>query len=235
MASVALIGADGAGKTTIAKHLSDSFPRPVKYLYMGMNPHSSQYALPTSRLFFFIKLHLFKRSAKSATRSGPRDEAAHDLAHKHYERGRLLAMARLLNHLAEEWYRQIISWSYQLRGYTVIYDRHFAFDYAARSGEAGKHDQRLTERLHRWLLNNAYPQPSLVMFLDAPPEVLFERKGEATLPYLEMKRKTFLEQGKRTANFVRIDATQPLERVLTEVTGHMMALHPPGKLEKTAS
>jgi thymidylate kinase len=68
------------------------------------------------------------------------------------------------------------------------------------------------------MLNHIYPQPDLVIFLDAPPEVLFSRKGETTLDYLQQKRKTFLEQGKKTANFVRIDATQPIDAVFAKVT-----------------
>ena len=50
MYTVALIGGDGAGKTTIADQLRDSFPLPLKYLYMGINIESSNVALPTSRI-----------------------------------------------------------------------------------------------------------------------------------------------------------------------------------------
>ena len=41
MATIALIGADGSGKTTIAKMLLESPPAKMKYLYMGLNIESS--------------------------------------------------------------------------------------------------------------------------------------------------------------------------------------------------
>ena len=53
---------------------------------------------------------------------------------------------------------------------------------------------------------------------DAPAEVLYERKKEATLEYLEWRRRVIMEQGATMANFGRVDATQPLDRVLAQVT-----------------
>ena len=72
MFSVALIGPDGAGKTTIGRRIEHTLPLPVKYVYMGVNPDSSNYMLPTTRL-----KHALKRlmGAKPDTQ-GPRDPNA---------------------------------------------------------------------------------------------------------------------------------------------------------------
>jgi thymidylate kinase len=129
----------------------------------------------------------------------------------------MAASARLLNRLAEDCYRQIISWSYQLRGYIVLYDRHFVFDAAQSNLNGRKRKDRLSNRVHRWLLKVVYPKPDLVIFLDAPPAVLFNRKVEVTLDYLAMRRKAFLHQGTTTANFFCIDAAQPVENVYADV------------------
>ena len=57
------------------------------------------------------------------------------------------------------------------------------------------------------MLSNLYPEPELVLFLDAPAEVLHRRKPEWTLDYLDLQRKRISEQGQATRNFVVIDAT----------------------------
>ena len=61
MISVALIGADGAGKTTIARKLQDGFEKPIKYLYMGVSMSSSNAALPTSRFAYWLKRKISKK------------------------------------------------------------------------------------------------------------------------------------------------------------------------------
>src|SRR5437667_23836 len=48
--TVALIGPDGAGKTTIGRRLEKSLPLPVRYLYMGVNAEASNALLPTTRV-----------------------------------------------------------------------------------------------------------------------------------------------------------------------------------------
>lgn len=212
MFSVALIGADGAGKTTIARKLEAALPEQVKYLYMGINIGSSNVALPTSRL-----VEAFKRR-KNGT-AGPANPSLHARPAGPKKRSVLRASLRLLNRLAEEWYRQYLSWKYRRAGYIVIYDRHFQFDFEPAG--AGQKQERLPDRLHRWLLARCYPRPDLVIFLDAPADVLYARKGEATLEYLAARRAAFLQQGRTMPNFIRVDATQSLEQVYAEVIGHI--------------
>ncbi|MDQ4078675.1 MAG: hypothetical protein M3220_20845, partial [Chloroflexota bacterium] len=55
MFTVALIGADGAGKTTVGKRLEGALPLPAKYIYMGINLESSNLVLPTTRLILEVK------------------------------------------------------------------------------------------------------------------------------------------------------------------------------------
>jgi thymidylate kinase len=121
---------------------------------------------------------------------------------------------RLLNRIADESYRQFVSWTYLRRGWIVIYDRHFQFDFQYVPNGSEK---KLSNRLHRWWLTNIYPRPDLVIYLDAPAEVLFSRKHEGTIESLDARRQAFIAQGQRTPNFVRIDAAQPLESAYEQV------------------
>lgn len=220
MFSVALIGADGAGKTTVAQKLELCSPIPVKYLYMGTNIESSNIALPWSRLVLRLKLLSYKRAAKRAGITDPNFVSTHHDAHRNVKPGVVRGALRLVNRLVEGWYRQLVSWNYQRQGTIVVYDRHLLFDAAS----AKKH-KRLLDRLYYFLLTYFYPEPDLVIFLDAPPEVLFARKGETTLEYLQHRRQAYIAQGEKTTNFIRVDAAQQFDKVLAEVSRHIIELY----------
>lgn len=216
MATVALIGPDGAGKTTLARMLEASASLRCRYLYMGVDIGASNVALPTSRVAEWIK----NRRRGGPEPGGPGDPARS----RHGEDGArgtrrairaTRAWLRLANRIAEELYRQLVAAVYQLRGFVVLYDRHFVFDFDDAI-EANKPDS-LDRRLHRRFLAHVYPRPDVVIFLDAPGAVLYARKGESTVVELERRRQAYLRQGASMPGFVRVDATLPLEDVYREI------------------
>ncbi len=219
MATIALIGADGSGKTTIAKMLLDSPPAKMKYLYMGLNIESSNYALPTSRLIYYLKLLKYKKKNKNIKDVKLKNLSLHNIEEDRTvdKRGKLGAFARLANRMAEAWYRQVISWIFQLSGYTVLYDRHYIFDSSTNITSEELKNQRLTTKIHGWMINNMLSKPKLVFLLHAPPEVLFERKGEADIEYLKARTESFMKVGKSLKNFIVVDATQPIDKVFADV------------------
>ncbi len=221
MFTVALIGGDGAGKTTVANAVIQSSGIPIKYLYMGLSTRSSNHALPTSRLVLFLKRRMYRKSAQKSANPLPDEMPASQLEYSEETHGWAWNTARFLNRLAEAWYRQLLSINYQMRGYVVIYDRHFFFDTAP--GVINSQDQSLLllDRLYFWLMSHWYPRPTLTIFLDAPPGLLFRRKSEATPEYLEQQRGVFLNQGRKLAHFFRVDASQPLDEVINEVMQHI--------------
>src|SRR5688572_15148552 len=109
MATVALIGPDGSGKTTIARELEARQPLPLKYLYMGINAESGNVTLPTTRLLHRVRGRVHRRveSAQPSTKARP-------------HRGAIWAAARLLHHLSEEWYRQVACWCSEASGKVVV-------------------------------------------------------------------------------------------------------------------
>ena len=217
MFTVALIGPDGAGKTTVSRRLEQVLPLPIKYLYMGVNPDSSNHLLPTTRL-----VRAFKRARGARPDvAGPPDPLRVRQRPKgavRRVRSSVKATLRLTNRLAEEWYRQYLAWSHVRRGQVVVFDRHFFSDYHAYDVAAGA-DQPLSRRIHGFLLERVYPKPDLVIYLDAPPEVLLARKGEGTLEALERRRRDYLSLADQTRHFAVVDAARPLEEVTQEVAG----------------
>lgn len=213
MFSVALIGPDGAGKTSLTARLRTSCPASIKCLYMGINIEASDHALPTSRLAEYFKR---LQNIKSGVYRSGEDSPSQGENEKRGLGGWLWAIGCLINRLLEEWYRQLLSWGYQICGYAVVYDRHFLYDFTLDG--IGEEKQPGDKRLHRWLLEHCYPRPCLTIYLDAPGEMLFARKGEKTMEELERRRQAFLRLGERVKNFVQIDATRPFDVVYTEVS-----------------
>jgi thymidylate kinase len=210
--TVALIGPDGAGKTTLARRLEQELPMPAHYLYMGVSADSSDRMLPTTRLAHALK----RRRGAAPDTTGPPDPAAVEKprpksAVKRARRSVRSAL-RLTNQLAEESYRNYLAWRYRRRGAVVLFDRHYFSDYYAYDIANGAR-RPLSRRVHGWALKRVYPRPDLVIYLDAPAEVLLARKGEGTLEALERRRGDYLELARVTPNFEVVDAARPLDDV----------------------
>lgn len=216
MASVALIGGDGSGKTTVAKNFVRTRKLPSKYLYMGLSTLKSSPAFPTTLLIRYFKMRSYKNSGSSNVEQYEDPSFTQDYHHNPTKRSDIWHAIRSINYLIDVFYRQVFSWIYQLQGYLVIYDRHFLF--MAAPGYRGKQEeyQHWIDQVLFRIFDRIYPKPNLVVFLDAPPEILNARKPEGKLDYLEKRRIATLEQGKKMKNFICIDTTQSLEKVENE-------------------
>lgn len=227
MSMISLIGADGSGKTTIAKKLIEDQPVKLKYLYMGLNFESSNHSLFTSKLIYNYKL--YKRKKKLGIKGSMKKQniSLHDLNEERMidTRGKFGATFRMLNRIAEQAYRQLIAWGYQLRGYYVLCDRHFLFDGAIDGIKTQKNESRMSTRFYHWVLTKVFPKPDITFFLFAPADVLFSRKGEANLEYLDMKNQSMMSIGNYVNNFIKVDATQPLDKVYSDVRNKIIKFH----------
>jgi thymidylate kinase len=216
MFSIALIGPDGAGKTTIGRRLEYTLPMPVKYLYMGVNSDSSNVMLPTTRLIHAVKRALGVKPDVAGPPDPNRVKPRPKGLVKQGVAG-LRSGLRLVNRLSEEWFRQGLAWYYQRRGYIVLFDRHFFSDYYAYDIANNGPSRPFSRRIHGFMLEHVYPQPDLVIYLDAPAEVLLARKGEGTVEALERRRQDYLQLRDLVKHFVTVDATQPADKVVCDV------------------
>jgi thymidylate kinase len=224
MFTVALVGPDGAGKTTISRRLLETLDLPMKYIYMGINLEASNVMLPTTWLQFKLK----KARQGALDMGGPRDPSkSKPLPKNPFKRAvyELKSGFRMINLIAEEWFRQAVIWLYVRRGYVVLFDRHFFFDYYYHDVVQKWGERPLSSKLHGWMLKNLYPRPELVIFLDAPAEVLFARKGEGTVELIEQRRQEYLQMRGLFENFVTVDATQPQEKVVQDAVRLVREFH----------
>ena len=220
MFTIALIGPDGTGKSTISKKLQGLLPLPTKYIYMGINQEATNFTLPTTLLWKKIK----RASGRGTDMGGPPDPNRLQPPPKNP----LKRMVRELksglwiaNLLAEEWYRQFVTWYYISHGYVVIFDRHFYFDYY-KYHIANRVGRTFGERAHGFVLNRIFPKPDLVIFLDAPAEVLFARKQEGSVELLEQRRQEYNQFQGKVKRFVTIDTTQSVDEVANQVCNVIM-------------
>jgi thymidylate kinase len=213
MPTVALVGPDGSGKTTLARDLSTALNVPAAYLYMGINLEASNVMLPTTRLVLEVK----RRRGRQPDLAGWRETSRTEVSSRATP-ARLKITGRVANQIAEEWFRQLVAWYHQLRGRIVIFDRHFIADYYAYD-VARYRDRRLplARRLHGMMLARFYPRPDLVILLDAPADLLLSRKGEGTLESIERRRAEYHALGRGLPRFAVVDASRPLPTVLTDL------------------
>jgi thymidylate kinase len=127
----------------------------------------------------------------------------------------------LANRLLDEAYRYLVIWFWLKGGNLVIFDRHFYLDYYHYDIES--ENLRWTNRVHAHFLEHVFPKPEVVIYLDAPAKLLFERKGEASVELLELRRQNYLSLKEVMPEFHVVDASQPVEKVFSDVQAILMA------------
>lgn len=212
--TVAVVGADGSGKSTVARQIVGTDPRRFKYIYMGWAIDSANHALPTTRLLAYWKRRALRDEIGDSALP-PAALMSDDMRSK-LPAGKLVKLLSFLNRIADEQYRQLIAWLCRMRGYTVIFDRHYLFEYVQdpESHPDGLH--RWIEKTHARLTKQLCRAPDLVIFLDAPARTLYERKSEWPIEHLEHQRAKIETEGRSARNFVRIDVSQPVDRVVKQ-------------------
>lgn len=223
MFTVALVGADGAGKSTIGKRVARMLPVPARYVYMGVNLESSNLVLPTTRLWLELKRALGLRPdvvGPPRNRNTPRSR--NPLKRSLYG---LKSALRLVNLIAEEWFRQCVVLYYRTGGHVVVLDRDFFLDFRAHEAFDPKAPRPLDFRIHGFLLRHLYRKPEFVICLDAPSEILYARKREGTPEALERRRQEYLGLRHIVERFAVVDAARPEETVAREVAELIVSFH----------
>ena len=196
MTTVALVGPDGAGKTTVAQIVLSELPDAV-YLYCGTNPEMGD-LLWTTKMAARLRggvSHGVPRAVSSTT-----------------GRSTVVAWIRALVWLTEELARGHRARRLARSSPLVLRDRDFLVDRLAMPGSHPAH-----ERFHRWVLARWYPAPDSTIVLDVDPAVAFARKGELDLAELEQRRQGYRALRGVLPDVVVVDAGRPADAVAAEV------------------
>jgi thymidylate kinase len=170
--TVALLGPDGAGKSSVADALIRHLPFRVVSIYMGRARTSS-------------------RGRRGSIASG----------------------------LLRQWRRHLSATFHRLRGRIVLFDR---YTYDALLPPRHPTPARIARR---WVFAHAVPAPDLVVLLDAPAELMWQRKGEHPQDLLEQRRRDYLDLRVRLPEMVVVDAAQDLDAVRRDVTSAIWAAY----------
>jgi len=197
--TVAVMGPDGAGKSTLVTRLPGALGRPAVVIYMGVNPESTTHCLPTMRW---------------AQRRGTAASRADGGAAAPRPRGRVRSEARAavthVHRLADLAYRFGVGRRASRRGAVVIFDRYV---YDARIdvllGQRSLQSRLFARMALRW-----FPAPDLLLVLDAPSEVLYARKREHPVAWLDRLRAAYGALVREAPDGAVIDTAQPADRVL---------------------
>lgn len=114
--------------------------------------------------------------------------------------------------LLRQWRRYLTARYHRFRGRLVLFDR---YTYDALLPPRNPKPARVARR---WLFAHAIPPPDLAVLLDAPAELMFQRKDEHPQEFLEQRRRDYLELKSRLPEMVVVDASQSLEDVRRDVT-----------------
>jgi thymidylate kinase len=223
MVTVALIGPDGSGKTTVSDRLQTELGLPVTSIYMGVNMHRAGVLLPHTRLLVAVRRRRWGDDPEAASdietsRPAPVTVPRRALAS-------VRSSVRLANWLAEEAYRFWVAHRQTRRGRVVIFDRHFFADLVAGDTRANGAPRPLARRIHVFMLQHIFPKPDLVVCLDAPAEVLYARKPEGTIERVRQKREESLAAARAFPHSLVIDATRSPDEVVDEIATTIRSLY----------
>lgn len=125
----------------------------------------------------------------------------------------LVRLLNAVNSLVEQAVRYRVGAYHRGFGRLVIFDR-----YHSGSLSLEQRSGRIHKRLQQWMVRRLCPPPDMVVYLDAPAEVLYQRKQEHSPEILEQQRRRYLGLLQGHPQAVVVDAGLEPERVRREVT-----------------
>lgn len=224
MLTVAIVGADGSGKSTVVSRLDDQLPLPHRRMYLGVSAVSATHPLPTTRAVRWTREALGRPPRHAGPPPLPNTAAVDAVGGGRAARLRDLRRAVLLAHrVVEESYQEAISRWHRSRGRIVVYDRFYPADYHAH--DLRRHpDMRWDRQLHGRFLRRCFAPPDLVVVLDGTPALLHARKGEGTLAELASRRAEYLAYAQTVPRAVIVGVDQPLDDVVATVSSAIVSV-----------
>ena len=168
---IAVVGIDGAGKSTLVSEVTRRLPIKVKPIYWA----SRNMLLPTTRLHRWLERVLLGRDVRRRDR--PEHKPLPDAVRRRRGVGHVfklpLLAALAANKYAEYLAKYALAGLHRARGCILLADRYVC-------DEELEYDDRFF-RINRWLYRHAYPRPELLVVVTAPAETIHARKPSIPL------------------------------------------------------
>ncbi len=188
-AFLVVVGPDGVGKTALARAVIAQVGSRGRYFHFIPSP-----------------LHTLQQS--------PPDDAS--LVDKNREVGsRMLGLLRIGRNLVRAWISYVLAVRPAVRAGSVVVGDRWLYGYAAQPLALKFHGPEWVARLMLRLM----PQPDLVVVLEAPAEVIRERKATLSVAEIEAERRQWARIRGRT---LTIDATRPIEELAEETLNQIV-------------
>lgn len=206
--SVCLIGADGAGKTTVGTSITEKLEyrgRRYQYWWCGWKEFRS----PPFRFGRWLVRRVISGSAEES------DSSTNRMQKTPTPLQQILGLCYFplvfFDHFLTTVPKAV---KYTLQDYPVIYDRYY---YGLVIGFAAYYS--LPERIVRIMLGLArlYPSPDVVIYLEIDPETGFERKEDVPSPEYVSQRCEQYDLLKPYDKVVAVDARRPPDTVEADV------------------
>jgi thymidylate kinase len=126
------------------------------------------------------------------------------------DRIRVPGLVRLAR-LAVIWGRYFLAQYHLFRGRLVVFDR-YIYDAAVPT----PYPLSLANRVGRWIDGHSCPAPDVILLLDAPGEMMHQRKPSYTPEMIENWRQHFLGLERRFPQLEVIDTTKGATEVLNQ-------------------
>ena len=190
---VVLMGPDGVGKSSVITGLASGL--------------STGFAGCTT---YHLRAGVLRSSRETVTNCDPHGQAA---------RGTVISAFKLVYLLVANWLGYFLAIRTQLaRGQLILFDRYFP------DCLIDPLRYRLPTECRRMaaLVARLLPRPDLYVVLDAPANVLQERKREVTLAESERQRKEYATQLARMPSVAVVNAARPLADVVQDVVDRVI-------------
>lgn len=211
--TVALIGGDGSGKSSLARRLIEDPRFHFDYMYMGPSLSSASHLLPSS--------HLVLRIRRMRARGRPGLVPAPDSLESRNKPSSLPRfLARSLLQLSEVLHREVRVRLLLRQGRQVVFDRHILFEIWPIENPTTAVER--ARNVYARLLRFTCRQPEHTMLLIADPDVMLERKGETDTAYLERRNGEWLRMAAADPSISVVDANQCLDEVYRHVTTELV-------------
>jgi thymidylate kinase len=221
--SIAIIGPDGVGKSTVISELMQQTPLGYRTVYMGWSDHENTLILPSSRWLYrrYNKNKTPTSAAIEKQNNGAEETTiARQIAIKKPAKITLKSMPGIANEILEQYARYLLAFYYKLRGSFVVFDR-YVYDQEVFNDDSNNNNIKPQDKFLAKYFKHFFPSPELTILLATDAEIIHQRKDELSIAQLTERIELYKALGEKKKEFHHIDVRVSLDEVIKLVNSHI--------------